>query len=287
MEMLIDVILDTLLDAAKLFPFLLLTYIAMELLEHHAGDKSVAWLKKSGKLGPVIGAVTGLFPQCGFSAAASNLFAGRVISMGTLIAVYLSTSDEMLPILISEKVPMHVILSILGAKLITGIVAGILIDTVAHWLKKDKDKDYHIHELCEHEHCHCEEGVLRSALRHSLQILLFIIVITFVINYFMTYIGQAGIEYVTIGESYGVILLASLLGLIPNCAVSVALTQLYLGGMLGEGALLAGLLVGAGVGILILLRVNKRPLENVKVIGLLWAIGFFVGCLVKALGISF
>ena len=103
----------------------------------------------------------------------------------------------------------------------------------------------------------------------------------------MTYIGQAGIEYVTIGESYGVILLASLLGLIPNCAVSVALTQLYLGGMLGEGALLAGLLVGSGVGILILLRVNKRPLENVKVIGLLWAIGFLVGCLVKALGISF
>ena len=129
------------LDATKLFPFLMLTYIAMELLEHHAGDKSVAWLKKTGKLGPVIGAVTGLFPQCGFSAAASNLFAGRVISMGTLIAVYLSTSDEMLPILISEKVPMHVILSILGAKLITGIVAGILIDTVAHWLKKDKDKD--------------------------------------------------------------------------------------------------------------------------------------------------
>lgn len=286
MELFLDALLDTLLDTARLFPFLFLTYILMEYLEHHTGQLSVGWLKKSGKFGPAIGGLAGLLPQCGFSAAASNLYAGRVITLGTLMAVYLSTSDEMLPIMISQNMAWDVIGKILVAKLIAGILFGWIIDGIAHLVKKD-DEHLHIHEMCESEHCHCEDGVLKSAFVHSLKVVLFIFVLTLALNYFMLYIGEAGIEYVTIGESYAVIVLASFIGLIPNCAVSVALTQLYMGGMLSEGALMSGLLVGAGVGILVLLRVNKPFKDNVKIVALLWAIGLLVGCLFKVLGIQF
>lgn len=286
MDLLIDVIIDTILDSARIFPFLFLTYLLMEYLEHRAGDKTVRWLKKAGPLGPVVGAIAGLVPQCGFSAAATSLYAGRIVSLGTLMAVYLSTSDEMLPILISSQASPKVIISILAVKLITGMVAGIVIDAVGR-LGKKKDTEYHIHEMCLSEHCHCEKGIFKSALIHSGKVILFIFVTTFIITYFMQKIGVEGIQYVTIGESYGVIVLASLVGLIPNCAVSVALTELYAWGMLGEGALIAGLLVGAGIGLMVLIRVNKKPLENIKIIALLWAIGVSVGCLIKALGITF
>ena len=286
MDLLIDVIKDTIIDSARIFPFLFLTYLLMEYLEHRAKDKTVRALKKAGPFGPVVGAIAGLLPQCGFSAAATSLYAGRIVSLGTLMAVYLSTSDEMLPILISSQASAKTIGMILAIKLVTGMVAGIIIDAVGR-LGKKKDNDYHIHEMCESEHCHCENGIFKSALIHSGKVILFIFILSLFVNYFMQYIGVSGIQYVTIGESYGVIVLASLLGLIPNCAVSVALTQLYVGGMLGEGALIAGLLVGAGIGLMVLVRVNRRLLDNVKIIGLLWAIGLAFGCLVKALGISF
>lgn len=282
-----DVLIETIIDSAKLLPFLFLTYVLMEYMEHHTGNKMVALMKKSGRFGPAIGAVAGLIPQCGFSAAASGLYAGRVISMGSLIAIYLSTSDEMLPLLISKQAPPKVIGSILGIKVLTGMIAGFLIDGISHLSNKGKDTENHIHEMCEHEHCHCEDGILKSALRHTLKVFLFIFITTFVITYFMEGIGVAGIQYVTVGESYGVILLASLAGLIPNCATSVALTELYMGGMLSGAALMAGLLVGAGVGTLVLVRVNKKPLENIKIISILWLIGLTVGCLMKALGITF
>lgn len=286
MDLLIDVIKDTIIDSARIFPFLFLTYLLMEYLEHRAKDKTVRALKKAGPFGPVVGAIAGLIPQCGFSAAATSLYAGRIVSLGTLMAVYLSTSDEMLPILISSQASPKTIGMILGVKLLTGMVAGIIIDAVGR-LGKKKDNEYHIHEMCESEHCHCENGIFKSALIHSGKVILFIFILSLFVNYFMQYIGVSGIQYVTIGESYGVIVLASFLGLIPNCAVSVALTQLYVGGMLGEGALIAGLLVGAGIGLMVLVRVNRKLFDNMKIIVLLWAIGLLVGCLVKALGISF
>lgn len=286
MDLLIDVIKDTIIDSARIFPFLFLTYLLMEYLEHRAKDKTVRALKKAGPFGPVVGAIAGLLPQCGFSAAATSLYAGRIVSLGTLMAVYLSTSDEMLPILISSQASPKTIGMILGVKLLTGMVAGIIIDAVGR-LGKKKDNEYHIHEMCESEHCHCENGIFKSALIHSGKVIVFIFILSLFVNYFMQYIGVSGIQYVTIGESYGVIVLASFLGLIPNCAVSVALTQLYVGGMLGEGALIAGLLVGAGIGLMVLVRVNRKLLDNMKIIVLLWAIGLAVGCLVKALGISF
>lgn len=286
MELLIDVFFDTLTDTARLLPFLFVTYLLMEFLEHRAGAKSVGWLKKSGKFGPIVGAVAGLFPQCGFSAAAANLYAGRVVSMGTLIAVFLATSDEMLPMMISNQMPAQTIIKILAVKLIVGMLAGIVTDAVLRRLKKE-DNAYHIHEFCETEHCHCEDGILKSAIIHSLKVAGFIMVLTYAINYFMDYIGRQGIEYVTMGESYGIVFLASLAGLIPNCAASVALTQVYMYGALSEGALIAGLLVGAGIGVLVLFRVNRHFWENLKIVALIWVIGFLTGCLINMLGLNF
>ncbi len=287
MDLLVDVIIDTIIDSARIFPFLFLTYLLMEFLEHRAGDKTVKWLKKSGPFGPVVGAIAGLFPQCGFSAAATSLYAGRIVSLGTLMSVYLATSDEMIAVMLSNQVSAKVILSVLTVKLITGMAAGLVIDGVCRLGKKKVDVEYHIHEMCEEEHCHCENGIWKSALIHSGKVLLFIFVLSLCINYFMQYIGVSGIQYVTIGESYAVIVLASVIGLIPNCAVSVALTELYVGGMLSEGALMAGLLVGAGIGLMTLVRVNKKILDNVKIIALLWLIGVSVGCLIKVMGITF
>ena len=303
-----DVALDTGLDALKIFPFLLVTYIFMEYLEHHTGEKTIKWLQNAGSLGPVLGALLGAIPQCGFSAAASNLYAARVISVGSLIAVYLSTSDEMLPLLISTQAPPITIARILLTKAGIGMVAGFLIDLLcrhfdgkhqsatgkvseSHKEHSEDDghhHDHHIHEMCKREHCDCEkDGIFISALKHSLKIMLFVIIITFFMNAFMAYIGIQGIKYVTIGQSYGVILLASLFGLIPNCGVSVALTQLYMGGVIGEGAVMAGLLVGAGVGLLVLMRVNRPFKDTARIIGMLWLIGILSGCLIRALGITF
>ena len=164
----------TFIDTVKLIPFLFLTYLAMEYLEHKAGDKVNTWVRRSGKLGPVIGSILGVVPQCGFSAAASNLYAGRVISLGTLFAIYLSTSDEMLPILISEKAPLNLIIPVLAAKAAIGILAGFLIDLLFH---RKQEEHVHIHEICEHEHCHCEQGIFRSAVSHTLQITFFIFLV--------------------------------------------------------------------------------------------------------------
>ena len=280
----------------------------MEYLEHHTGEKTIKWLQNAGPLGPVMGALLGAIPQCGFSAAASNLYAARVISVGSLIAVYLSTSDEMLPLLISTQAPPITIARILLTKAGIGMAAGFLIDLLcrhfdgkhqsatgkvseSHKEHSEDDgyhHDHHIHEMCEREHCDCEkDGIFISALKHSLKIMLFVIIITFFMNAFMAYIGIQGIKYVTIGQSYGVILLASLFGLIPNCGVSVALTQLYMGGVIGEGAVMAGLLVGAGVGLLVLMRVNRPFKDTARIIGMLWLIGILSGCLIRALGITF
>lgn len=280
----LDVILDTGLDVIKLVPFLLLTYIAMEYLEHKAGKQAAELVKKAGKCGPLIGGILGAVPQCGFSAAASNLYAGRVISLGTLLAIYLSTSDEMLPILISEKQPVSLIAKILLTKIVIGAIAGSMIDFI-FYRKKGKEEHDHIHEICEHEHCHCEEGagVLRSALWHTVQITFFILVITFVLNLVMYFVGEDALNGLVLNRPVLGPVLAGLVGLIPNCAASVAITQLYLKGALSAGAMMSGLLVGAGVGLVILFRVNEDKKENLKILGLLYGIGVFAGIVIEFL----
>ena len=260
----LHIIEHSVLDSLKLVPFLFLTYLAMEYLEHRAGAKTEKLVGKAGKFGPLIGGLLGAVPQCGFSAAASGLYAGRVISLGTLLAIYLSTSDEMLPILISEKQPLSLIFTILLAKIAIGAAAGFLIDLFLS--QKKGEEHHHIHEICEHEHCHCEKGILRSAVSHTLQITFFILLITFALNLILHFVGE---------DALGAV------GLIPNCAASVAITQLYLSGAMSAGAMMAGLLSGAGTGLLVLFRVNHDKKENLKILGLLYAIGVLAGIVIE------
>lgn len=286
-EEFLEVLLDTGIDALKLLPFLFITYLIMEYIEHKTGDKTKNIIKKSGKWGPVFGAILGIFPQCGFSAAAANLYAGKVITLGTLIAIFLSTSDEMLPILISEAAPIDIILKILATKLVIGIIAGIVIDFVGQAFKKKKKKQENeeaveeIGHMCEHEHCHCEkEGILKSSIKHTLNIFIFIIIISLVMNIAIYFIGKEKISNLILNMPVVGPLIAGIVGLIPNCASSVILTQLYLQNVISVGSMIGGLLVGSGIGILILFRVNENIKENMKITGMLYLIGVVSGIII-------
>ncbi len=273
-EVLWDALADALIDGAKLLPFLFLAYLAMEWLEHKAGNKVNAMVKKSGKVGPLVGGVLGVVPQCGFSTMGSNFYAGRVITLGTLLAIYLSTSDEMLPILLSEHVSPLLILEILLSKVIIGVLAGFLVDLI---YRRKEPEHGHIHEMCEHEHCHCEKSIWKSALIHTLKIAIFIFLIAFALNLVLELGGEEVLSSFLAGRTVLGPMLAGLVGLIPNCGASVVITQLFLEGTMGFGAMLAGLLVNAGVGLLILFKVNHSKKENFTILGLLYAIGVLSG----------
>lgn len=282
MEMILGVICDTLIDGIRILPFLFLAYLAMECLEHWTGGKMQAVVRKSGKAGPAIGGILGVFPQCGFSAAAANLYAGRIITMGTLIAVFLSTSDEMLPIMISENVAFSMIGKILLIKVLFALVAGFLVDAL--FRRKEEPQ---IEHLCERQHCHCEKGIWRSAFNHTWKIFLYIIVVSLVLNFVIALVGEETLAAVVLNKPALSLFVSAFVGMIPNCASSVVLTQLYLGGMLSAGALIAGLLSGSGVGFLVLLRVNEDRKESLLIFGLLYAFGVGVGALIQILGVSF
>lgn len=283
----LDVIFDTLSDCVKLLPFLFLTYLAMEYLEHKAGSRMQDTIKKSGKCGPLIGSILGIFPQCGFSTAASNLYAGRIITLGTLLSIYLSTSDEMLPILISENTGAAMIFKILGVKILVGMIAGFLADFIIARLMKSEKEELQIEHLCEQHNCHCEKGLMKSALHHTVEIFAYLLLVTFILNALVAFIGEDFLANLLLNRPVIGEIVAGIVGLIPNCAASVIITQLYLSGILSAGAMIAGLLVGAGVGLLVLVRVNDRPKENIRIIALLYAIGVAAGIIIELLGISF
>ena len=291
MEEIIHIVIHTIEHGIKLLPFLFITYLIMEYIEHKTGDKTKNIIKKSGKFGPLLGGILGIFPQCGFSAAASNLYAGKIITLGTLIAIFLSTSDEMLPILISESAPIQTILLILGIKLGIGIVAGFVIDFVVQlYDKKVKNKkieedkqeiEEEIGHMCEHEHCHCDEGgILKSSIKHTLSIFLFIILISFILNVIIELIGEENLANLILNMPVVGPMIAGIVGLIPNCASSVVLTQLYLEQVISLGSIIGGLLVNSGIGILVLFRVNKNLKENLKILGLLYVIGVICGIII-------
>lgn len=277
----------TIEDSVKLLPFLFLTYLFMELLEHTTGGKVQNKIKNAGKVGPLWGGLLGIMPQCGFSAAAASLYAGRVITVGTLLAVFLSTSDEMLPIFISEAVAPATIFKILGAKVCIAIISGFLAELVYVNVFKKKEKDMDIHVVCEEEHCSCEDGVLKSALKHTLKIFVYILLITFILTLVIEMIGEDHLAVVfqnipVVGE-----MIAALVGLIPNCASSVVITELYLSGIIGAGAMMSGLLVNAGVGLLVLFRLNRDWKQNVGIMAALYGFGVFWGVIIELLGIVF
>lgn len=287
MDLLFDVIIDTVIDGIKILPFLFVTYLLMELLEKHTMDKAGEIVKKAGASGPLWGALLGVLPQCGFSAAASNLYAGRVITVGTLIAIYLSTSDEMLPLMISDHVPLTTILPIIGLKALVGIIAGFAVDFLANKTRKlrnQKKEDFRIDQMCQREHCHCddeEEGsVVKSAFVHTVHILLYILALTFILNLAVELIGEDTIKSVITANALIGHLVAGIIGLIPNCAASIIITELYLGGMITIGTMMSGLLVGAGIGLLVLYRVNPEQRKNIHITGILYLTGVFFGILI-------
>lgn len=314
---------DSLFVIAAMF----LTYLAMEYLEHRTGDKVQQLVQRAGRLGPVIGAVAGVVPQCGFSAAASNLYAGRVITMGTLIAIYLSTSDEMLPVMIASQASAETILWILLVKLLVGMAAGFVIDLMLTGkcganqkhgqMKEQAQKSVHpsaheldhasayesnhpsvresdyasakesghtsIHEICEQEHCDCEKGIFSSAVKHTVKVSVFLLLISFALNLVLELMGEDVLAGFLLDRPIVGPLVAGMVGFIPNCAASVVITELYLGGLISVGSMLAGLLVGAGVGLLVLFRVNHHRRENLKIAGILYLIGVLVGIIAEFL----
>ncbi|MBQ3490354.1 MAG: arsenic efflux protein [Clostridia bacterium] len=272
------------LDTLKLIPFLFLTYLLLEWIEHKAAQKTASIAAKAGKLGPLAGSLIGVLPQCGFSASASNLYAGGVISAGTLIAIFVSTSDEMLPIMISEQIAPVRILLILFIKVICGILTGFVLDFILRFLKKDNQKS-EISHICEEENCHCEKGIFLSSVIHTLQITIFVFIFSFLIGLAVHLIGEDQISAFTANAGIFTPLVASLIGLIPNCASSVVITELFLGGMISTGAMLAGLIANSGVGLLVLFRVNKNLRHNLLITLAVFLTGAFTGILFDLLGI--
>lgn len=274
-----DCLLDGLMDTLKLLPYLLVTFLVLEFIEHKFTKKNQEVLSKNKKYGPVFGGLLGALPQCGFSSMAANLFSARVITMGTLIAVFLSTSDEMLPIMISEKVDIMILIKIIGFKVIAGIIIGFIIDLI--YRKKQEAKETKIKEVCEHDHCSCNKhSILVSSIIHTLKIGLFILIANLLINVTIYEVGEENVSNLLLNKNILTYFISSLVGLIPNCAGSVIITELYLSNMISVGTMLAGLLTGSGLGILLLFKTNKDKKESIIIASIIYFVGVILGILV-------
>lgn len=320
MDLIFDVLADSVIDTLKLIPFLLVTYLAMEALEHFASNKVKEAVERAGTAGPVVGGLLGALPQCGFSAMAATLFSGRVVTAGTLVAVILSTSDEMIPVFVAHQEPASRMLAIIAIKVALGIVAGLLLDLVLRLLHRAGDGHAHIHELCEREHCHCEEadepdededdergdhgdhhdhghhhghshshngvwGIVRSACVHTAQVTAFIFLISLLFGLIIEGFGVDSIRSMLAYHPVRATFIAALVGLIPNCGASVAIAELFLDGTLATGPMLAGLLSSGGVGLLVLWRTNADARQNAYVTLLVYGVAVLAGLAACALGI--
>lgn len=360
MDLLIDILLDAGKDTLSLVPFLLVTYLALETLEHVAGDSVNGAIKRAGAAGPVVGSLLGMVPQCGFSAMAATLYAGRVVTLGTLVAVFLSTSDEMLPLLLAEQVPVQTMAMLLASKALIALVTGFIVDAAIRGLRRNArahaairrtvlgtaanpahvncaHDDHtggdiidevaeagvsadHIHELCERDHCGCDEdedehghdhshdhghadeherhhdhshsyegapivSIIRSAFSHTVQVSVFIFLVTLILVAVLETFGESAIEQFLRGNETLAVLGSALVGLIPNCSASVVITQLYLEGALQLAPMLAGTLISAGVGYLVLFRTNRSARENVVFLVMMYVIGAGWGLILSAVGL--
>lgn len=283
----LHIIGHSLSETVNLLPFLYLTYLLMEFLEHKSGDATEKLLRRSGKIGPLLGGALGIVPQCGFSAAASGLYAGRLITVGTLLAVYLSTSDEMLPVMISGGISPLFMLAVLGCKLIIAVTVGFAADALFRLFSKNEPSDENqIEDLCERDHCKCGEHFALSALNHTLRTLAFIFLISLLLNATVELIGEDTLAGWILNRPLLGNFLAALVGLIPNCASSVILTELYLSNVISIGSMLSGVLVNAGVGLLVLFR-NNRPIKNsLYILCILFAVGVLSGLLIDLTPVS-
>lgn len=278
--MMLDIVLDTCIDAIKILPFLFLTFLLVEYFEHKINNKNQDWIQKAGKFGPIIGSSLGIAPQCGFSIVATNLYITRIVSFGTLIAIYLSTSDEMLPILLAQKTDFTIIIAILFFKWVVGICIGMGIDFCLRKRKKEEVQ----YALCEHDHCHCErESVFLSSLKHTMGTFLYLVIITFMVNVLFTYYGEEIFQKLFLKGSLFSPFLSSLLGLIPSCGASIMLTELYLEGAITFSSCIAGLLTGSGTAFLVLFKNNKRIKENLLILAIVYGTGASIGFILEIL----
>ena len=300
MELLLHELEHSVLDTLGLVPLLFVTYLAMEAIEHSASERVRVAVERSGKAGPVVGGVLGALPQCGFSAMAATLYAGRVVTVGTLVAVILSTSDEMIPVFLAHQAPLDELAGIVALKVVVGVVVGLAVDATLRAWRRSGDGRLHIHELCEREHCHCDEaddghghhdhgrwGIVRSALVHTVQVALFILVVTFAFGLVIEYVGQDALGALLANHPVRATFVAALVGLVPNCAASVAITELYLDGVLAAGPMVAGLLASGGMGLLVLWRTNADARQNAAVTAFVYAVAVATGLAVGGLGILF
>ena len=268
----IEFVKETLL----LLPFLFATYLALETLEARAGGALGKALERASSIGPAVGALAGAIPQCGVSAAAASLYAGGVVSVGTLLAVFLSTSDELIPVLLSERVPVVLLAKIVGIKAAAALGVGFngILAAMRH-----VRREVSVHELCEHSRCGCREhsGVLVPALIHTAEIFLFIVVISGAIELCLHYFGEESLQTLRLTSPFLGELAAAALGMVPNCAVSVASAKLYIAGAMSPGALMASSFAGSGVGLLVLFRTNRNLRENLAILAAVYAASVLLG----------
>lgn len=277
-----EIIIDTILDSLKLIPFLFIAFLIIELVEHKLSNKNKDLISKSGKFGPLFGSLLGLIPQCGFSVIATNLYVTRIISLGTLISIYLSTSDEMLPILLGHHVSSSLIIKILLTKFIIGMLFGFIIDFI---FRKKAQIKLEIHEMCHDEECHCEEGIFKSSIIHTLKTILFILIASFIINLLFEKVGEQYLSKIFLKDSIFGPFVTSLIGLIPTCGSSIMITELYLNNAISFASLISGLLTGSGVAILVLFKSNKKLKENFFIILSIYEIGVIVGIIFHILNL--
>ena len=285
MSDLFDVFLDALLDSAKLLPFLLLTVFVMEYLEHRAADRFVLSIRKAGRFGPALGALLGCVPQCGFSAACAELFNGGLVSAGTLVAVFLSTSDEAVPVLLANPGGWQEVLRLLLVKLVVAMGAGFLLDLF--WNRSSQDAAFAAN--AETHVCKSDSKfshILLAAVRRTLEIFQYLFLFSLALGLLISLIGEEKLSALLLPGPFQP-LIAALVGLIPNCASSVVITQLYLDQVIGAGPMMAGLLVNAGVGLVVLFRLNHDRRKNLEIVGVLYGFGVFWGILTELLGIIF
>ncbi len=282
-EILGEILHHAIIDSVWLVPFLFLTYLCMELLEHRAGDKVKRAIARTGRAGPALGGLLGLIPQCGFSAASASLFAGGVVTPGTLLAVFIATSDEMLPIFLGASIPPLKIVTVLAIKLVTAVAIGFAADALLGKYKRTID----VEDICDEENCHCgERGIWLSSLIHTLRIFVFIFIINLIIGGAFEFIGEERIAAV-LGEIPVLdVIAASLVGLIPNCAASVLIATLWTKGVISGGAMIAGLMTGAGAGLLVLYKTNKHIKENLVLTAILVLSGIVFGCVLDLTGLT-
>ncbi|MCX6760017.1 MAG: arsenic efflux protein [Candidatus Nealsonbacteria bacterium] len=298
------IFLDALIDSVKMIPFLLAVYIGIELVEYKFGDKIRKAVQKAGAAGPLIGAIAGSFPQCGFSVIAAALYTQRLATIGTLLAVFISTSDEAIPVILSQPEKAYVILPLVLTKIFIALIAGYAIDflfrkknqkILAHIKDYESGKDDlgHHHELIADKHACCGHNISPNAKEfnpkeiflhpaiHTLKIFLFIFIISFSINFAVFQIGEENFGKIFLGNNFLQPIIAAIIGLIPNCAASVAIAELYLKGLITYGSVIAGLCASGGLGLIVLFKEEKSRRNVFTVISLLFGISVFSGLIVQ------